>query len=66
MYGLLVENLAEHIKNKYGEDKWEEIRHKANLVQPSFSSHITYSETLIPRITRMAVQVRIFNLIFFK
>ena len=64
MYGLLVENLVEHIKNKYGEEKWEEIRHKANVVQPSFSSHITYSETLIPRIARMAVQVRVLDIIF--
>ena len=29
MYGLLLESLACYIKEKYGEEKWEEIRRAA-------------------------------------
>ena len=57
MYGLLVENLSEFLKAKYGEETWEEIRKRANITQPAFSTHKCYNETLIPRIARMAVEV---------
>ena len=26
MYGLIIEGIADAIKNKYGEEKWEEVR----------------------------------------
>ncbi|KAL0272964.1 UNVERIFIED_CONTAM: hypothetical protein PYX00_005752 [Menopon gallinae] len=57
MYGLLLENLAEYIKQVYGEDKWEEIRRLAAVDQPSFSVHQVYPETLIPRLAKKAIQV---------
>lgn len=46
MYGLLLENLAEYIKNNYGEDKWDEIRRQAGIDAPSFSVHQVYPENL--------------------
>ncbi|KAL1110601.1 hypothetical protein AAG570_008129 [Ranatra chinensis] len=57
MYGLLLENLAGYIKKKYGEDKWEEIRRRAGVEQPSFSVHQVYSECLIPKLATNAMQV---------
>ncbi|XP_044736954.1 soluble guanylate cyclase 88E [Chrysoperla carnea] len=57
MYGLLLENLAEYIKQTYGEDRWEEIRRQAVVDQPSFSTHQVYPENLIPRLTKKAIQV---------
>jgi len=57
MYGLLLENLAEYIKQVYGEEKWEEIRRQAAVEQPSFSVHQVYPETLIPRLAKKAIQV---------
>ncbi|KAF4526892.1 hypothetical protein B566_EDAN014514, partial [Ephemera danica] len=39
MYGLLLENLSEFIKQAYGEERWEEIRRACNVEQPSFSTH---------------------------
>nr|XP_045606017.1 soluble guanylate cyclase 88E-like [Procambarus clarkii] len=57
MYGLLLENLSEFIKAQYGEDKWEEIRHEANIDQVVFSTHKVYREDLIPNIMASANKV---------
>ncbi|XP_068208177.1 soluble guanylate cyclase 88E isoform X2 [Palaemon carinicauda] len=57
MYGLLVENFSEYIKDKYGEETWEEIRRKAKIDQPAFSTHHTYDEKLIPRLASKAVEI---------
>ncbi|KAJ9601076.1 hypothetical protein L9F63_000811 [Diploptera punctata] len=57
MYGLLLENMAEYIKQVYGEDRWEEIRRLAAVDQPSFSVHQVYPENLIPRLAKKAIQV---------
>ena len=57
MYGLILENMSEYIKQTYGEDKWEEIRRAANVDQPSFSTHQVYPENLIPRLAKRAIQV---------
>ncbi|XP_056638984.1 soluble guanylate cyclase 88E [Diorhabda sublineata] len=57
MYGLLIENMSEYIKQTYGEDKWEEIRRAAAVDQPSFSTHQVYPEGLLSRLTKKAVQI---------
>lgn len=57
MYGLILENMSEYIKQVYGEDRWEEIRRQAAVEQPSFSVHQVYPETLIPRLAKKAIQV---------
>lgn len=51
--------MSEYIKQTYGEEKWEEIRRAAAVDQPSFSTHQVYSETLIPRLAKKAIQVRL-------
>ncbi|XP_054261820.1 soluble guanylate cyclase 88E-like [Macrosteles quadrilineatus] len=57
MYGLLLENMSEFIKQVYGEDRWEEIRRLAQVDSPSFSVHQVYPETLIPKLAKKAIQV---------
>lgn len=57
MYGLILENMSEYIKQTYGEEKWEEIRRAAVVEQPSFSTHQVYPENLIPRLAKKAIQV---------
>ncbi|XP_018579643.1 soluble guanylate cyclase 88E [Anoplophora glabripennis] len=57
MYGLIIENMSEYIKQTYGEDKWEEIRRAAAVDQPSFSTHQVYPEGLLPRLSKKAVQI---------
>lgn len=64
MYGLILENLAEYIRQVYGEDRWEEIRRQASVDQPSFSVHQVYPENLIPRLAKKAIQVRLRRIIF--
>ncbi|GLV35342.1 Guanylyl cyclase at 88E [Carabus blaptoides fortunei] len=57
MYGLILENMSEYIKETYGEDKWEEIRRQATVDQPSFSVHQVYPENLIPRLAKNAIEI---------
>jgi hypothetical protein len=57
MYGLILENMSEYIRQMYGEDRWEEIRRQAAVDQPSFSVHQVYPENLIPRLAKKAIQV---------
>ncbi|KAJ8675449.1 hypothetical protein QAD02_011235, partial [Eretmocerus hayati] len=57
MYGLILENMSEYIRQAYGEERWEEIRRQAAVDQPSFSVHQVYSENLIPRLAKKAIQV---------
>lgn len=64
MYGLILENLAEYIRQVYGEDRWEEIRRQASVDQPSFSVHQVYPENLIPRLAKKAIQVRLRRIFF--
>lgn len=57
MYGLLLESLACYIKEKYGDEKWEEIRRASAVEQTSFSTHQVYPENLIPRLSNKAIEV---------
>ncbi|XP_068969847.1 soluble guanylate cyclase 88E [Bombus flavifrons] len=57
MYGLILENMSEYIRQVYGEDRWEEIRRQASVDQPSFSVHQVYPENLIPRLAKKAIHV---------
>ncbi|XP_053619361.1 soluble guanylate cyclase 88E isoform X2 [Plodia interpunctella] len=57
MYGLLLENMAEYIRQTYGEERWEDIRRQAGVEQPSFSVHQVYPENLITRLAKTAQEV---------
>lgn len=54
MYGFILEGIAEAIRKKYGDDKWEEVRIAANVSQNKFTGLKIYSETLIPRLIKSA------------
>ncbi|XP_049880549.1 soluble guanylate cyclase 88E [Pectinophora gossypiella] len=57
MYGLLLENMAEYIRQTYGEERWEDIRRQAGVEQPSFSVHQVYPENMIARLAKKAQEV---------
>ena len=57
MYGLILENLSEYIRDVYGEEKWEEIRRQAAVDNPSFSIHQVYPENMIPKLAQKAIEV---------
>ncbi|KAK2163097.1 hypothetical protein NP493_1482g00001 [Ridgeia piscesae] len=57
MYGLIIEGIADAIKNKYGEEKWEEVRRQAGVTHTHFIAEKRYSETIVPQLLRAAVVV---------
>lgn len=54
MYGLLIGSVSNYIKDTYGEDKWNEIRKRANIGHCDFATHERYSERIIPDIAHAA------------
>ena len=58
MYGLLIENLADYVKDNFGEDTWEKIRKRAAFDQPSFSTHEVYPENYISRLAKTSCEVK--------
>ncbi|XP_071956081.1 soluble guanylate cyclase 88E-like isoform X2 [Antedon mediterranea] len=57
MYGLLLESIHDMIKGRYGEEKWLEIRSKAEIDEHIFVTHDIYSERIIPQICRAASSI---------
>ena len=54
MYGLLLEAIYAYIIHAHGEKAWEEIKSRAGVHQHSFSTHTTYTEMMIPRLSKAA------------
>ncbi|XP_022082934.1 soluble guanylate cyclase 88E-like isoform X2 [Acanthaster planci] len=52
MYGLLVENTIEVIKETYGEEAWLIIREKSRIHEYTYVTHRMYSERIIPRLAQ--------------
>lgn len=57
MYGLLLQGITGAIKDKFGEKVWLQILEKSGIPHSNFHIHKCYSETLIPRLTKAAVEV---------
>lgn len=57
MYGLLLEGMCEALKEKFGLEKWNEIREWAGVTQHSFVTHDRYSEAIAVRIARAATDL---------
>jgi len=52
MYGLIFENFSGYIKQKYGEEAWDNVRRLANIDSPTFSIHQVYPEQLLGKIAK--------------
>lgn len=48
MYGLILEGMADYIRRQYGEEKWKQIRQKANINEETFSTHQMYNDKVCP------------------
>jgi hypothetical protein len=57
MYGLLVEAIIETIKDKFGNQVWEQIKKKARLDTNEITAHKQYSEALIQKIVKALAEV---------
>lgn len=64
MYGLLLENLAEYVKTRFGDEKWDEIRRQVGISSPSFGVHDDYDEDLLMKLASAAQHVSL-RLIYF-
>ncbi|XP_033116441.1 soluble guanylate cyclase 88E-like [Anneissia japonica] len=57
MYGLILESILEMIKDHYGEEKWLEIRSKADIDEYNFVTHDIYSERVVRQLSEAASKV---------
>ena len=58
MYGLLIENITQYIQERYGQDKWNEIRRLAKIEETTFNTHTIYPDVYTKNIIDKACQVR--------
>ena len=56
MYGLLVEGIYDYIVKHFGEETWVRVREKGGVRHSTFTTQKTYSETVIPRLAKAAVE----------
>ncbi|ELT93390.1 hypothetical protein CAPTEDRAFT_91580 [Capitella teleta] len=57
MYGLILDGVIKTLISHFGEDKWEEIQRHCNTHYAGFNAQKKYSETIVNRITKAAVEV---------
>jgi hypothetical protein len=58
MYGLLLQSAIEIIRDKYGQETWEQIKGMLHLDLNSFSAFQQYGETLFVRIAKLLSEIR--------
>lgn len=58
MYGLLIQSVVTFIRNKYGDETWEQIKEMLHLDVDSFSSFQQYGETLFLRISKALSELK--------
>ena len=57
MYGLLIEGVCEALKERFGAEKWNEIREWAGVTQHAFVTHDRYSEAIVQRLARATTEL---------
>ncbi|KPM07974.1 soluble guanylate cyclase-like protein [Sarcoptes scabiei] len=57
MYGLLIENIIQYIQEKYGTEKWNEIRRLAQIEEISFHTHTVYPDVYTKNIIDKACKI---------
>ena len=57
MYGLLLESVRFHMKQKYGQEAWEKICRQCGLKNASFTTANSYSDTIMPKLSEACAKV---------
>lgn len=57
MYGLLLQNLAEYVQNKFGDNMWKKVKEQMNLDVDAFPAGETYPEAQIGKMGKIAMKV---------
>lgn len=52
VYGIILESIVECIKNRYGENVWEQVKKKSKVGQDFFNTHQQYSESIVQKLLR--------------
>ncbi|KAJ7380855.1 hypothetical protein OS493_007248 [Desmophyllum pertusum] len=57
MYGMLLESIQHYLIEKYGEEKWDEIRERAGISDHIFITHQRYSESFLKKLAEAAEEI---------
>jgi len=57
MYGLLLQNMAEYIQNKHGDNMWKKVKEQLNLEVDAFPASDTYPESQIGKMGKTAMKI---------
>ncbi|XP_023325301.1 soluble guanylate cyclase 88E isoform X2 [Eurytemora carolleeae] len=57
MYGLILQNMVEYIRNSYGEKQWKEIKTKLDLAEDDFGISEQFPEGQISKMGKAAMKV---------
>ena len=56
MYGLLLQNMAEYVQNKFGDNMWKKIKEQLNLEQ-DFVANESYPESQLAKMGKTSMKV---------
>ena len=57
MYGLILEGMAQYIREQYGDETWAKIRKKAQVSTEGFSTHQMYNEKVVPQVAQACQEI---------
>jgi len=57
MYGLLLQNMAEYIQNKHGDNMWKKVKEQLNLELDAFPAGDTFPESQIGKMGKTAMKI---------
>ena len=57
MYGLILQNMAEYIQNKHGDNMWKKVKEQLNLEVDAFPAGETYPESQVGKMGKTAMKI---------
>ena len=57
MYGLILQNLVEYIRNKHGDNIWLKLKEQLNIDKDSFAADDTYPEAQVGKMGKAAMKL---------
>ena len=57
MYGLILQNMAEYIQNKHGDNMWKKVKEQLNLEVDSFHASETYPEDQVGKMGKTEMKI---------
>ena len=57
MYGLILQNMAEYIQNKHGDNMWKKVKEQLNLEVDAFGAAETFPESQVGKMGKTAMKI---------